>query len=91
MHFGWTFFIHILPGGQLIDIILNRCLIARNAKKLEGIPKPLVKQLTRNDAISCLLGCTPYVGDCALAYWKPNMRNANIVEYCTYLNWTVLC
>ena len=84
IRFGWTFIIAIIPGaGDIADLLLNQALIVNKAKQLEGIPDSLVQRMVMNNAVSTGVGFIPIVGDFAIAAWKANSRNVNMVEKCT--------
>ncbi|PWN52828.1 hypothetical protein IE53DRAFT_384721 [Violaceomyces palustris] len=80
--FGWTFFIGIIPGaGDIADAILNYTLIVKPTRnELQEAPDWLVRKMLINNAISAGVGLVPLVGDVALAAWRANSRNANLVE-----------
>lgn len=40
--------------------------------------------MVMNNSVSLGLGFVPLVGDVALAAWKSNWRNADLLEKCTY-------
>ncbi|WFC98169.1 hypothetical protein MYAM1_000893 [Malassezia yamatoensis] len=72
LRFGWTFIIGLIPFvGDVTDALLNYNLVVKKAKEIEGI--------------SIGIGFVPIVGDIALAAWKTNWRNAELLENCTFL------
>lgn len=85
VRFGWTFIIGIVPGaGDAVDAYLNYTLVVKKAKEIDGIPDSLIKQMMFNNAVSIGIGLVPVVGDFALAAWKTNWRNANLLEKCAF-------
>ncbi|CAK9787083.1 hypothetical protein CC85DRAFT_285988 [Cutaneotrichosporon oleaginosum] len=77
---GWTFFIGIIPMvGDITDATLNYILVVKPARKLD-LPASVTSQMLFNNAVSAGVGLVPLVGDIALAVWKANWRNANLLE-----------
>ncbi|EPQ30928.1 uncharacterized protein PFL1_01826 [Pseudozyma flocculosa PF-1] len=80
--FGWTAIVGIVPGlGDITAALLNYTLVVKPAKnEIDDIPDWLVRQLLFNNAVSAGVGLVPIVGDIALAAWRANSRNANLIE-----------
>ncbi|KAG6840600.1 hypothetical protein C0991_005640 [Blastosporella zonata] len=80
LHFGWTFFIGLIPVvGDVTNASLNYNLVIRKARKAD-IPSWLLKRMLFNVAVSTGVGFVPVVGDVAVAVYKPNNRNAALLE-----------
>ncbi|WFD42247.1 hypothetical protein MPSI1_000888 [Malassezia psittaci] len=81
LRFGWTFIIGLIPFvGDVTDALLNYNLVVKKAKEIEGIPNSLIQRMMINNSISIGIGFVPIVGDVALAAWKTNWRNAELLE-----------
>lgn len=81
LRFGWTFLIGLIPvAGDLTDAFLNHQLVVKKAQQIEGIPDWLIHRMVMNNSVSLGLGFVPLVGDIALAAWKSNWRNADLLE-----------
>lgn len=79
MRFGWTFVIGIVPGaGNAADAALNYLLVVRKAKQA-NIPDWLLTKMIMNNAVSVAISLVPVAGDVALAMFKANSRNAELL------------
>ncbi|WFC93999.1 hypothetical protein MBRA1_000626 [Malassezia brasiliensis] len=84
LRFGWTFIIGLIPVvGDLTNGLLNHKLVVKKAQQVENIPDWLIRRMVMNNSVSLGLGFVPLVGDIALAAWKSNWRNAELLEKCT--------
>jgi len=80
MHFGWTFFIGLVPiAGDVVNAALNYFLVVRKARKAD-LPDWLVTRMLFNNAVSVGVGLVPIVGDLLLAVYKANSRNAALLD-----------
>ncbi|KAG6816892.1 hypothetical protein H0H87_002013 [Tephrocybe sp. NHM501043] len=80
LHFGWTFLIGLIPVvGDLTNASLNYYLVVRKARQAE-LPSWLTKRMVFNVTVSTGMGFVPFVGDVAVAVYKPNSRNAALLE-----------
>ncbi|KAF9481939.1 hypothetical protein BDN70DRAFT_784504, partial [Pholiota conissans] len=80
LHFGWSFFIGIIPIiGDIIDAVLNYMLVVRVARHAD-IPDWLLHEMLLNNAISAAVGLVPFAGDVFIAVFKANWRNAALLE-----------
>ncbi|KAJ3562068.1 hypothetical protein NP233_g9806 [Leucocoprinus birnbaumii] len=78
--FGWTFWIGLVPVvGDVTNFSLNHYLIIRKSKQAD-IPEWLFHRMELHNIISTGVGFVPMVGDVAMAVYKPNSRNAALLE-----------
>ncbi|KAJ2915666.1 hypothetical protein MD484_g4763, partial [Candolleomyces efflorescens] len=79
MHFGWTFFICLIPViGDIINAVLSYLLV-REARRAD-LPQWLSRQMTMNNLFSFAVGLVPFAGDIVVAIFKANSRNAALLE-----------
>jgi len=68
----------LLPiAGDLATAVCSLYIVAEAVRL--GVPKRTVVRLLANIALDTLLGSIPIVGDLFDAYWKANVRNADLV------------
>jgi len=83
MRFGYTAVLGFLPliGGS-IDLILSYLLIIQKVRQLEiDVPPLVVRKMVMNTLIGTGVGIVfPLVGDVFMAVYKPNSRNALLLE-----------
>ncbi|XP_006459029.1 hypothetical protein AGABI2DRAFT_200955 [Agaricus bisporus var. bisporus H97] len=78
--FGWTFVIGIIPVvGDVANLTLNHVLVIKKAKKAD-IPPSLLRSMEVHNVISTGMGMIPVIGDISVAIYKPNTRNAAMLE-----------
>ncbi|WFD29817.1 hypothetical protein MSPP1_000830 [Malassezia sp. CBS 17886] len=78
---GWTFFIGIIPfAGTIVDGLLSYHLVTKKAQEIDNLPQSLVAKMYANNSVSIGLNVVPVIGDLALAVWRTNWRNANLLE-----------
>ncbi|RXW21081.1 hypothetical protein EST38_g4759 [Candolleomyces aberdarensis] len=79
MHFGWTFFISLVPvAGDVANAALNYFLVRR--ARGADLPPWLVQKMMANNAFSFAVSLIPFAGDIVLAVFKANSRNAALLE-----------
>jgi len=70
--------IGLLPiAGDLATAVCSLYIVAEAIRL--GVPKRTLVRLLANIALDTLLGSIPIVGDLFDAYWKANVRNADLV------------
>jgi len=80
LRFGWTFIIGFIPVvGDVTNLSLNHYLIIRKSKQAD-IPPWLVHRMQMHTLVCTGVGFVPVVGDVAVAVYKPNSRNAALLE-----------
>ncbi|KAG6907998.1 hypothetical protein DXG01_006533 [Tephrocybe rancida] len=78
--FGWTFFIGLIPVvGDAANVSLNYYLVIRKARKAD-IPSWLLQRMVFHNLVGAGVGLIPFVGDVMVAVYKPNSRNAALLE-----------
>jgi hypothetical protein len=68
----------LLPVAGDLAMAFCSLYIVVEAVRL-GVPKQTVVRLLANIAVDALLGSVPVVGDLFDAYWKANLKNAELV------------
>ncbi|KOX93756.1 hypothetical protein AMS69_07490 [Haloarcula rubripromontorii] len=68
----------LLPIAGDVAMALCSLYIVAEAVRL-GVPKRTVVRLLANIAVDATVGSVPVVGDLFDAYWKANVRNAELV------------
>lgn len=80
MDVGWTFVIGIIPlVGDVANLALSHSLVIKKAKKAD-IPASLLREMKAHNLISACMGMVPAIGDICVAVYKPNSRNAALLE-----------
>ncbi|ETW82795.1 hypothetical protein HETIRDRAFT_243211, partial [Heterobasidion irregulare TC 32-1] len=80
LRFGWTFVLGLVPGlGDAADAALGYVLVVRKARGA-GLPPWLVQRMLLHLALATSAGLIPLLGDVLLAAYKPNSRNAALLE-----------
>jgi hypothetical protein len=70
--------IGLLPiAGDLATAVCSLYIVAEAVRL--GIPKRTVVRLLANIAVDAALGSVPVVGDLFDAYWKANVKNAELI------------
>ncbi|KAG6816639.1 hypothetical protein H0H87_004385 [Tephrocybe sp. NHM501043] len=78
--FGWTFFIGLIPVvGDAANASLNYYLVIRKARQAD-IPSWLLQRMLFHNIVGAGVGFIPFVGDIVFAVYKPNSRNAALLE-----------
>jgi len=68
----------LLPiAGDLATAVCSLYIVAEAVRL--GIPKRTVVRLLANIAVDAALGSLPVVGDLFDAYWKENVKNAELI------------
>ena len=68
----------LLPvAGDFATAVCSLYIVAEAIRL--GVPKRTVARLLANIAVDVLFGSVPVVGDLFDAYWKANVRNAELV------------
>ncbi|MGB9931252.1 DUF4112 domain-containing protein [Haloarcula amylolytica] len=68
----------LLPiAGDLATAVCSLYIVAEAVRL--GIPKRTVVRLLANIAVDAALGSVPMVGDLFDAYWKANVKNAELI------------
>ncbi|MDS0220663.1 DUF4112 domain-containing protein [Haloarcula sp. S1AR25-5A] len=68
----------LLPIAGDLAMTLCSLYIVAEAVRL-GVPKRTVVRLLANIAVDAVIGSVPVVGDLFDAYWKANVKNAELV------------
>jgi len=77
---GYTFIIGFIPGaGDVTNALLGYNLVTKQAKKID-VPDSLISKMQLNTLIAAGVGIVPILGDVMAAAYKPNSRNAHMVE-----------
>ncbi|KAG6333099.1 hypothetical protein ID866_5990 [Astraeus odoratus] len=80
LRFGWSVIIGLVPGiGDFADFLLSYYVVLRKARQAD-LPGWLVRRMLLNCIISAVIGFVPAVGDIAVGVFKPNSRNAALLE-----------
>jgi len=80
MKFGWNFIIGLVPiAGNVTSAVLNSVLVVRKARQAD-LPLWLLSRMLANNAFPIGFGFIPVVGDFIMAAYKPNSRNAALLE-----------
>ncbi|MHC3378604.1 DUF4112 domain-containing protein [Haloarcula sp. H-GB5] len=70
--------IGLLPvAGDFATAVCSLYIVAEAVRL--GVPKQTVIRLLANIAVDAVLGSVPVVGDLFDAYWKANVKNAELV------------
>ncbi|KAG6852556.1 hypothetical protein C0991_010978 [Blastosporella zonata] len=78
--FGWTFIIGLIPVvGDAANVSLNYLLVIRKARQAD-IPPWLLQRMFLHNIVGAGVGFIPLVGDVMFAVYKPNSRNAALLE-----------
>ncbi|KAH8924090.1 hypothetical protein BT69DRAFT_1218171 [Atractiella rhizophila] len=78
--FGWTAILGLIPFlGDIVDFLLAYTLIIKPIKKSD-CPRSLTDRMFVNVMIGSGMGLIPLAGDIIYAVWKPNSRNAALLE-----------
>lgn len=83
MRFGYTAVLGFVPLlGASIDMYLSYLLIIQKVRQLEvDVPPQVVRKMVMNTLVGTGVGIVfPIVGDVFLAVYKPNSRNALLLE-----------
>jgi len=68
----------LLPvAGDVATAVCSLYIVAEAVRL--GVPKRTVVRLLANIAVDAVLGSVPVVGDLFDAYWKANVKNAELV------------
>ena len=68
----------LLPvAGDFVTAVCSLYILAEAVRL--GVPKRTVVRLLANIAVDAVLGSMPVVGDLFDAYWKANVKNAELV------------
>ncbi|KAG6826195.1 hypothetical protein H0H92_000757, partial [Tricholoma furcatifolium] len=80
LRFGWGFLIGLIPVvGDAADVLLNYYLVIRKARQAD-LPPWLLQRMLFHNLVSAGVGFVPLVGDLLIAVYKPNSRNAALLE-----------
>lgn len=79
-NFGWAAIFGLVPGiGDFADVILSVILVLRKAQQANPPPAVLARMVS-NCVIAGMVGIVPIFGDIAIGVYKPNTRNALLLE-----------
>ena len=77
--FGWDVILGLLPGvGDLVTVIPQFYLVAQALRV--GVRKRTFVFMLINVLVDFLVGVIPGVGDLFDAFWKSNLRNAELLR-----------
>jgi len=80
LRFGWSVVIGLIPAiGDFADFLLSYFVVLRKARQAD-LPGWLVRRMLLNCIIAAVGGLVPVVGDVAMGIFKPNSRNAVLLE-----------
>lgn len=80
LRFGWTLIIGFIPViGDVANLSLNHYLVIRKSKQAD-IPPWLINRMQMHNIVCTGVGFVPIFGDVAAAVYKPNSRNAALLE-----------
>jgi hypothetical protein len=77
--FGWNAIIDLVPGIGDIATSLIAVYVLVSAVRYR-VPKITLLRMGLNIAIYFLGNMIPWIGDLFAAWWKPNMRNLNLLR-----------
>ncbi|KAG6847745.1 hypothetical protein H0H93_006229, partial [Arthromyces matolae] len=78
--FGWAFFIGLIPIlGDGANVFLDYLFVVKKAEKAD-LPPWLLQRMLMNVAVGACVGFVPGIGDVLVTVYKPNSRNAALLE-----------
>lgn len=78
-HFGLNAVIDLIPGIGDVATTLVAVYVMVSAVRYR-VPKVTLLRMGLNIAIYFLVGLIPWIGDLFGAWWKPNIRNINLLK-----------
>ena len=79
IRFGVNSLFEIIPGlGDIIAAALSFYIISLGIKM--KVPQEITTKMFMNLGVSVLIGAIPFIGDAFYLFYKPNMRNVELLN-----------